>query len=409
MDPGHVFIIAGEVSGDMHASGLMEELSRRRPGLRFSGLGGARLQDAGMRLLYHSDQLSFMGFAEVLRHLPFLRRVMRDVRSFLTTFRPGLVILVDYPAFNLRVARLAHRLGCKVLYYISPQVWAWHEERVVKLAEHTDAIASVLPFEEDFFQQKGREFGVTPTIRFVGHPLVDTAIPLTDPSTFRSEMLLPPEAPIVAMLPGSRQQEIARLLPPMAQAVTYLRLIFPDIVPALCTAPGVRDETYESLLQGTGLERAPSIPASGVYEPTDGLHLVRGRNYDLLKAARGAMVASGTATLETGLIGTPMVIVYRMNRISFWIGRRRVSVPHIGLVNLVAGKRLVPELLQKNVTGTAIVERLAPMLDDGPLRTNVLEGLEQMRNRLGEGGATGRVAEMAEALLEEQMAGKSGQ
>ena len=400
MDTERVFVIAGEASGDLHASGLVRALSRRRPQLEFSGIGGPRLQDAGMSLLHHSDQLAFMGFAEVLLHLPYLFRVMGDVRHYLATYRPRLVILVDYPAFNLRVARTARALGCKVLYYIPPQVWAWHEERVVSLAELTDAIACVLPFEEEFFAAKGQQYGVKLNARYVGHPLVDTAAARTDAGGLCSELLLPDGVTLLALMPGSRRQEVARLLPVMAEAVHLLRSRRPELVPLLCAAPGVGDKTYERLLGGTGLKLAGPLPPANSYEPSAGIHLVRGRTYDVLAAARSALVASGTATLEAGLLDTPMVIAYRMNPISWRIGRARVKVPHVGLVNLLAGERLVPELLQGNVSGGTLAEHLTPLLDDGPQRRRVLEGFQRVRQRLGAGGAAERAADMAEELLE---------
>ncbi len=399
MDPGHAVICAGEASGDLHAAGLVTELSARRPDLRWSGIGGDRLQEAGVRILHHSDQLSFMGFAEVLRHLPYLRRVLHDVRRFLAAERPGLVVLVDYPAFNLRVARTARELGCRVLYYISPQVWAWHEERVAELARWTDRIACVLPFEEEFYTRLGQELGVEPRAVYVGHPLLDTAVPRVDAATLAAEMLLPAGAPLLALLPGSRRQEIRRLLPPMADAVRELHRSRPDLVPVICAAPGVEEGVYRELLSGAGIALAPAVPTAGEYRASDGVHLVRGRTYDILGAARGALVASGTATLEAGLLGCPMVIVYRLNRISWWIGRRRVTVPHIGLVNLVLGRRLVPELLQDGVTGRALADHLEPLLADGELRSGILAELERLRTRLGPPGAAGRTADLAEELL----------
>lgn len=400
-DTQHLFIIAGEASGDLHASALVRELSTRNPGLRFSGIGGARLQDAGLELLHHSDQLSFMGFAEVIRHLPYLRRVMRDVRIFLEEHRPALVILVDFPAFNLRVARIAKELGLSVLYYIAPQVWAWHEERVTTLAGVTDVIACVLPFEKQFFDEKGEAYGVEPDARYVGHPLIDEAVPRIGSSAFREEMLLPGNAEILALLPGSRIQEISRLLPPMAGAAHLLCRNRPELIPIVGAAPGIPDSVYDRVLAGSGLSRAPSVPPENGYGPEHGLHFSRGCTYDLLDAARGALVASGTATLETGLLETPMVIAYRMSRLSWWISRRRVKVQHIGLVNLVAGKRLVPELLQNAVTPRTLADHLAPFLEDGPVREETIAGLRLVRERLGGGGATAKTADIAIELLGE--------
>lgn len=399
MDANHVFLVAGEASGDLHASGLVEVLAERRPDLRFSGIGGNRMQEAGVELLHHCDQLAFMGFAEVVRHIPYLMRVMGHVRGFLAAHLPRLVVLVDYPAFNMRVALQARALGCSVLYYISPQVWAWHEERVKKLAALTDAIACVLPFEEQWYAAKAREYGVTVNARYVGHPLVDTAVARTDPGRLREELLLPARAPILALLPGSRRQEVRRLLPPMADAALRLRGNHPDLIPIICAAPGIETAVYRRALGAAGLPIAPDMPGRGGYSAGDGAHLIHGRTYDIVAAARGALVASGTATLETGLLGTPMVIAYRLNPISWRITRGRVEVPSVGLVNLVAGERIVPEMLQKEVSGPGLAEKLSPMLSDGPERDRTLAALSGIRSRLGAGGAAGRVADLAESLL----------
>ncbi len=400
MDRVQVLVLAGEPSGDLHAAALVRALKERRPDLRFTGLGGDRLQDEGVEILHHTDQLAIMGFAEVVRHLPRLLRVMGDVRSFMNAHRPGLVICVDYPGMNLRVAREAKELGIPVLYYIAPQVWAWHGERVRDLAEYADIIACVLPFEPEFFRTKGAELGVEPVAEFIGHPLVHTARPRVDARALRAELLLEPESPILALLPGSRKQEVSRLLPPMLDAAERLRGRFPGLVPILCAAPGLERAWYEGIASKGPLPVAPHVPAGPLHALDAGLHIVRGRNYDVLNAARGALVASGTATLETGLLGAPMVIAYRMNPISWRIGRSRVKVPHVGLVNLVAGERVVPELLQAEATGERMAEELAPLMEEGPLRERVRDSLAGVRAKLGEEDAPLRGAELALGLLD---------
>jgi lipid-A-disaccharide synthase len=400
-DLRHIFLVAGEPSGDLHAAGLVTALRRLRPGIRVTGIGGRHLQDAGVDLLYHTDTLAFMGFTEVLRHLPYLWRVMREVRRFLDRERPDLVVLVDYPGFNLRLAPHARAAGCRVLYYISPQLWAWHEQRVVALARSTDLLACVLPFEPDFYERMRTVYGEAPDVRFVGHPLLDVAV-AGDPEGLRRELLIPPGAELLALLPGSRRQEIEQLLPAMAGAVALLRDRRPDLFPVLCAAPGVPRGIYASILGRAGIVLAPAIPAGSVRSPREGIVAVGGRTYDVMGAARGALVASGTATLETGLFGTPMVIAYRLNPISWRIGRSRVRVPHIGLVNLVAGERVVPELLQEKVTPESLAESLGPLLDDGVERERVKTALAGVRQRLGEPGAAERTARLALGLLGER-------
>ncbi|MFO7768403.1 MAG: lipid-A-disaccharide synthase [bacterium] len=393
-------MLAGEPSGDLHAAALVRAMRRRCPRLRFTGLGGDRLQDEGVEILHHTDQLAVMGFAEVVRHLPRMLRVMGDVRSFLHAHRPRLMICVDYPGMNLRVAREAAELGIPVLYYIAPQVWAWHEERVRELAEFTDVIGCVLPFEPEFFRTKGAELGVEPRAEFVGHPLVHAARPRVDAAQFRAEMLLPPDVTILALLPGSREQEVSRLLPPMLEAMGLLRRERPGLVPILCAAPGLERERYEKIVSKGPLLPAPAVPDGPTHAPGGGLHIVAGRTYDVLNAARGALVASGTATLETGLLGIPMVIAYRMSPLSWRIGRARVKVPHVGLVNLVAGERVVPELLQEEATPGRMAAELGALMDEGPDRHRVLEGLAAVRAELGEEDAPERGAELAMELLE---------
>jgi lipid-A-disaccharide synthase len=397
----HVCLVAGEPSGDLHAAGLVAALRRLCPGTRFTGIGGRHLQDAEVDLLYHTDTLAFMGFTEVVRHIPHLLRVMGEVRRFLTRERPELVVLVDYPGFNLRLAPYARAAGCRVLYYISPQIWAWHEQRVVALARSIDLLACVLPFEPDFYERMRSVYGEAPEVRFVGHPLLDTAV-AGDAEVLRRELLIPPGAELLALLPGSRRQEIGQLLPAMAGAVAILRTRRPDLFPVLCAAPGIPREIYARILSRTGIGLAPALPSGTERRPEEGIVVVGGRTYDVVGAARGAMVASGTATLETGLLGTPMVIAYRLNPISWRIGRSRVRVPHIGLVNLVAGERIVPELLQEGVASQALAESLGPLLEEGAERERVRTALAEVRHRLGRPGAAERTARLALGLLEEQ-------
>jgi len=257
----------------------------------------------------------------------------------------------------------------------------------------------VLPCEKEWYEEKQAEYGVRLDARYVGHPLVDTVVPGTAPADLRSELLLPAEAPLLALLPGSRRQEVSRLMPPMAEAVRHLRSDHPDLMPVVCMAPGIEQAVYEKAIRRAGLPIAPNIPAPAGYTADDGVHLVGGRTYDVVGAARAAAVASGTATLETGLLQIPMAIVYRLNPISWRITRSRVDVPHVGLVNLVAGRKVVPEILQGDVTGANLAAHLAPLLVEGAERSRVVEELSQVRTRLGEGGAAGRVADLAEGLL----------
>lgn len=370
-----VFISAGEPSGDMHGAELARALQAALPGVRLVGLGGDRMRAAGVELLAGVDELAVIGAAEVVRHLPFFLRLRRRVFRALESERVALVIPIDYPGFNLRLARRARRRGIPVLYYIAPQVWAWHTSRTRALARDTDRVAVVLPFEEDYLRAAGVDAA------FVGHPLLDQPRPEMSRDAWCSRHGLDPERPVVALFPGSRAQEIGRHLELLVGAASQLRASRPEVQPVIAASPD--------------LPRALFKEAPWPLE-------VRG---DLLLAhARVAAVKSGTTTLETALAGVPMVVVYRMHPLSFRLARRLVRTPYVSLVNLVAGREVVPERLQDEATPAGIARLLEERLDDGPCRQETLAGLEQVRALLGEPRAAERVAAMAARLLEERRA-----
>lgn len=360
--PGRtVFLSAGESSGDLHGAHLARELLERDPGLRLVGLGGSRMRDAGVELLADLDTLAVMGFAEVVRSLPRLLLLRRRVRRYLRREGVDLLIPIDYPGFNLSLACHAHGMGLSVLYYIAPQVWAWRASRARKLAECADRVCVVLPFEEEFLAEYGAD------VRFVGHPLLDGEGP-----TAGSD-----DAPVLGVFPGSRAQEVERMLPPFLEASRLLRREISDL--------RVR------------VARAPDLPRS--------LFPARAVELDspeaVLATARAALTKSGTVTLQLALAGVPMVVGHRMNRLTFLLARRLVRVDHVALVNLVAGRGLVPELLQDDVTPGGLARTVEPFLRPGdPERRRMLEGLQEVRSRLGEPGCSARVAREAFRLLE---------
>jgi lipid-A-disaccharide synthase len=361
----------GEPSGDLHGAALARALRRRIPGVRLIGLGGARMAAEGVELMAGLDELSVMGFAEVLSRLPYFLRLRRRVFDALEREGVDLVIPVDYPGFNLRLARHAKASGIPVLYYIAPQVWAWHASRAQDLARDADEVAVILPFEEEFLRAAGAN------AQFVGHPLLDVEPPASTHEEWLSGIGLDPTRPVLALFPGSRAQEVHRHLELFDATAREVVRRNPEVQPVI----GAASDLDRGLFAGAGWPLADDPRA-------------------LLHHATAALVKSGTTTLEAALAGTPFVVVYRMNPLSYFVARRLVKVPHIALANLVADERLAPELIQDAARPDALADELLPLLETGSApRGAMLEGFERIRERLGGGGAAERVAESAAELL----------
>ncbi len=369
-----ILISAGEPSGDLHGAAVAEALLRRWPEAELFGLGGPRMAAAGVELLADPERLSVMGFVEVLQHLPFFVGLLRRVEHEMRRRGADLVLPIDYPGFNMRLARRARHAGVPVLYYIAPQVWAWHRSRARQLAEAASRLAVVFPFEEAVFAEAGAE------VRFVGHPLTDRAEVQGSFAEFCARVGLDPSRPILALLPGSRVQEVRRHLGVVAQAVARVRTERPDVQPVLASAPGVAEAEYAQVDYPRVTDSRP-----------------------LLKYATAALVKSGTSTVEAALAGTPLVILYRTHPITYWLARRLVEVEHIGMVNLIAGRRLAPEFIQEDATPEALASALLPLLDpDSPERGAMVDGLEEVRAALAPGDhepVAERVAALAAELL----------
>jgi lipid-A-disaccharide synthase len=364
-----LLISCGEASGDLYGAELVRHLRQRLPDLEVAGLGGDRLQGQGASLIAHVRDLAVVGLLEVVSHLRHLRSVFRRVLEDADRQRPDVAVLVDYPDFNLRLARALHRRGIPVVYYVSPQVWAWRRGRLKAIRDTVARMLVIFPFEESLYQE------ARVPVTFVGHPLVSLVQPAADPAAFLREIGLDAERPVVALLPGSRAKEVAHNLPPIAASLDVLAAARPDLQFLMAVAPSLDPEVVR---QGLG-NRTVTI--------------VHDRTHEALSAATAAVVASGTATVEAALLGAPMVVVYRLSAWTYRLGRRFVRVPYYAMVNLIAGRRVVPELIQSDFTPDRVAAELLPLLEETAARRTMQAGLSEVREKLGGIGASGRAAD----------------
>ncbi len=375
MREGRILIVAGESSGDLHAAGVVAELRRRAPDLTIEGIGGDRMRQAGVRLHAHAGDLAVVGFVEVAARLPAIWRAYRSMIRCLRDRRPDLVILVDFPDFNLRLARRASRLGIPVVYFISPQVWAWRAGRIRSIAKYVRRLLVIFPFEEGFYRDRGVE------ALYVGHPLLDRLASSPSMDEARRRLELEGAAPVLGLLPGSRAGELMRHLPILLRSARRLMTEQPDLRVVIAAADGLPLD-----LIGSFLTREAVLAT-----------VVQGRTYEVMAASDLLLVASGTATIEAAIIGTPMVIVYRLAFLSWLLGRLLIRVPYIGMVNLVAGRRVAPELIQFHATPERIADEARRLLLSAEQRRQTRQELQQTRDRLGPPGALSRTVD---AILE---------
>lgn len=368
----HVLLVAGESSGDLRGAELVRALRQKIPEVTFSGVGGDRLKAEGMEILVAAEELSIMGLTEVFAQGNTILRSYRKVRRAILGKdgpRPDLVILIDFPDFNLRLASVAKRHGIPVFYYVGPQVWAWRRYRIRTLARRVDRLAVVFPFEAELYQ------GLT-QVDFVGHPALETVRAEATRSAVRAELGIADGERLVALLPGSRRAEIASLLPVLQGALAAQR-----------DARGVIALAGEDLRGAAEALADPELP------------ILTGRTWDLVAAADLVLLSSGTATMETALLGTPMVVAYCLSPLSFAIAKRLVKVDHIAMPNLILERRAVPELVQDEVTVERMAAAAREILEDPKLAARMRQDLAMVRERLGSPGAAGRAAAIAAEML----------
>ncbi|MBI3931865.1 MAG: lipid-A-disaccharide synthase [Acidobacteria bacterium] len=373
-----LLVSCGEPSGDLYAAELVRHIRIETPDLAVFGLGGDRLREQNADLVAHVRDLAVVGLLEVLRHLPRIREVFRRVLEEVDRDPPRAAVLVDYPDFNLRLARELRRRGIPVVYYVSPQVWAWRRGRIRAIRDTVTRMLVIFPFEEALY----REAGVP--VSFVGHPLVDLVRPPADRAGFLRGHGLDPARPVVALLPGSRPREVAHNLPPLAGAVRLLAERRPDLQFVLAVAPSLEMALFEEPLAGLNVRT------------------LAGATHAAVGIADLALVASGTATVETALLGTPMVVVYRLSPLTYALGRPLVRVPHYAMVNLIAERRVVPELIQQDFTAERVAQEAQALLEDAGRAARMRADLEEVRRRLGAPGASARAAAAVRDILEAQ-------
>lgn len=361
------YIIAGEASGDLHAANLIAEIKKKDDKAEFRAWGGDLMRKQGVAMVKHYRHMAFMGFVEVVANLHKVLGNIKECKRDLLNYKPDVVILVDYPGFNLRIAKFAHQHNLKVCYYISPQIWAWKRRRVRKIRRYVDQMLVILPFEEQFY----REYGVN--AMFVGHPLLDELAKLdTSPRiSFVHRNNLSEKREIIALLPGSRKQEVERMLGIMLKVIPH----FPQYQFVIAGVASLDKNLYLSMMGNQDVR------------------LVENQTYDLLQNASAALVTSGTATLETALLAVPEVVCYKANRLSYRIARRLIKVRFISLVNLIMDREVVKELIQNDLTEENLVKELKRLLEDGKKQRRLLEDLDTLRDRLGNSGASEKAAE----------------
>ncbi len=378
MNPAHVMILAGEASGDAHAAEFVEQLRQLRPDIRLSGMGSREMQRAGVDVFFDSSIIAVVGLVEVLRHWGDIKRAMAIVKQRLEQTRPDLLILVDYPEFNLKMARHARELGIKVLFYISPQVWAWRPKRIHKIGKLIDHMAVIFKFEQPYYERAGIP------VSFVGHPLVDKVQLREDVAALKTKLGISAADRVIGLFPGSRHSEISRLLPLMFDTAQLMRQRDPNLKFLLPVA---------STLDFDEISRQCASRDLDIIVSQDDI-------YGVIGCCNAIATCSGTVTLEIALLGVPMCILYKMSGLSYSIMKRLITIPHIGLANIVAGGAVVREFLQQAAQPDAISAELFALFENREYREQVLSGLERVRENLGAGDGARNMAQLVLSLID---------
>jgi lipid-A-disaccharide synthase len=380
MKQSHVMILAGEASGDAHAAEFVEALKHEQADLRLSGMGGKAMQKAGVDVFFDSSIIAVVGLVEVLRHWGDIKRAMNIVKQRLDETRPDLLILVDYPEFNLKMARHARELGIKVLFYISPQVWAWRPKRIHKIGSLIDHMAVIFNFEKQYYENAGIP------VSFVGHPLVDKVKAGIDAQEVRKNLGILADEKVVGLFPGSRHSEISRLLPLMFTTARLMQAREPKLKFLLPVAPSLDFDEISDRSNNSGLD----------------IIVTQDELYDVITCCDVIATCSGTVTLEIALLNVPMCILYKVSWFSYQIMSRLVTIPHIGLANIVADKAVVKEFLQQDANPDAVSRELFKLLENQAYRDQVIQGLGQVRGNLGAGDGARTMAKLVLSLLDQQ-------
>ena len=376
-EPKKIVIIAGEASGDLHGSSLVKELKKINSNLEIFGIGGDRMKSQGVELIFHVEKLSFMGFFEVIKNLSFIRGVMKKMTSMIETRRPELVILIDYPGFNLRFAKKVKNLGIRVVYYISPQVWAWGGNRVKKMRGLIDKMVVIFPFEKEIYKKFGLD------CEFVGHPLLEVTRQVLSAEDFQKKFGIRRNDVVVGLLPGSRWQEVEKILPIMLESSKLLKARIKNLKVLLGLAPTIKKEKIENLQNLAGSQTM----------------IVENLTYDLMKHANLLLIASGSATLECAILGTPFLVLYKTSLWTYLVAKSLITIPNIALANVVAGKRIVPEFIQSQAIPNRIAEEMYEILTDRERYKTIQNELMKVKGKLGEDGASKKAAQIVTEML----------
>ncbi|MEA1935462.1 MAG: lipid-A-disaccharide synthase [Thermodesulfobacteriota bacterium] len=371
-NPRNIMIVAGEASGDLHGSNLVKEIHRIDSSIRFYGIGGKKLKEAGVELIAGSSDMAVVGLTEVVFKLKFILKVMGELKKLLREDKPDLLILIDYPDFNLLLARTARKNGVRVFYYISPQVWAWRKRRIKQIEKIVDRMAVILPFEAQVYDKSKLD------VSFVGHPLLDAVKKKYSRKEALKKFGLEEGFITIGILPGSRESEAKELLPEMLKAAEILKHKFASIQFVLPLADTLSIDFVLRIIDQHPVE----------------VRVIRDDIYDVIGISDIVMVASGTATLETALLETPMVIIYKVSTLSYYIGKMLINVNNIGLVNIIAGKTIVPEFIQDEAAASNIAEEISDILANSSKMDKIKQELSRVRGNLGSPGAAARTARL---------------